>query len=622
MIALPPAVWLLLLAPVAALLLGFFIFRPFKPRWIHLPILASCLVVSACALWLLAWTYTGRGLDMPLYTWMIAQRWGIPFGVRIDGVGASVLAMVAVVGTLIHVYAAGYMKEDPGFPRFFLLFHLFFLAMIGLLISNNFVQLYLFWELVGAASYLLIGYWHHKESARRAGLQAFLVNRVGDFGLMLAVLILAGRFFGNTRFYLLPQFVAALAPEETALIGWLLFWAATAKSAQFPLYFWLPDAMEGPTPVSALMHAATMVTAGIFLLVRSWPLISVVPRLPEAIAAVGAATCLGAAFLAATKTDLKRILAYSTVSHLGLMTFAIGLGQVGAAVFHLITHGFFKAVLFLCAGNIAHALGRSTASVSEVGGLRRELPVTFACFTAAALSACGFWPLAGFYSKDAILDAAFHHGPVFAAASLVIAFGSAFYMGRMAFLTFFGSRAEQSRPGRHPHEAPPIMAVPVVFLCLGAVGAGWLSAGLMRTMFSGWFNPAQPPSLPGFSWSVSAAGTGAAVLGLGLAYALAMARPGWDWRWRQSRPGLERFFDCDFGWKPAMAGLAGAVAWTAELAGRVFDKGVWDRVIEGSASFSLALSRAGGKLATGSLGDSLWWLGTGAAGFLAWAVLR
>jgi NADH-quinone oxidoreductase subunit L len=621
MSSLPIAVWLLVLAPVSALLLGFFVLRPLKPRWTHWPILASCLAVSASAAWLLAWVHAGRGLDVPIYTWMITERWGIPFGVRVDGVGASVLAMVAVVGTLIHVYAAAYMKDDPGLPRFILLFHLFFLAMVGLLMSNNYVQLYLFWELVGAVSYLLIGYWHHKESARRASLQAFLVNRVGDFGLMLAVLILAGRFFGNTRFHLLPQFTAALASEETAVIGWLLFWAATAKSAQFPLYFWLPDAMEGPTPVSALMHAATMVTAGIFLLARSWPLISVVPHLPETIAWVGALTCLGAALIACTKTDLKRILAYSTVSHLGLMTFALGLGQVGAAVFHLVTHGFFKAALFLCAGNIAHAIGKPTATVSEVGGLRRELPVTFACFTAAALSACGLWPLAGFYSKDAILDAAFHHGPVFAAAGVLIAFISAFYMGRMLFLAFFGDRPEQKRSG-HPHEVGPVMAVPVVFLSLGAVGAGWLSGGLMKTMLSGWPNPADVPSLPEFSWTVFSMGTGAALLGLAAAYFLTMSRPSWDWRWRASYPGLERLFDSDFGWKPAMAGVAAAARWMADLAGRAFDRGLWDRGIEGTAAASQSLSRAGGRLATGSLSDSLWWLTTGAAGLLALAVWK
>ncbi len=395
----PLAVLVLFAAPVAALLLGFFVMRTLKPEWTHLPILASCAAVAAAAVWLASRAYTGWTYDGDLCTWMIAGDWKVSFGVRIDGLSACVLAMVSVVGGLIHVYASGYMEKDPGFSRFFLCFHLFFLAMIGLLVSNNYVQLYLFWELVGLASYLLIGFWYQKKSARDAAMQAFMTNRIGDFGLMLALLLLLLVFPGTgTHFSLVFPLVASAGPKLVGLIGFLLFWAATAKSAQFPLYFWLPDAMEGPTPVSALMHAATMVTAGIFLLARSWPIVAVVPGLPATIAAIGAFTSIAAAVIAGTKTDLKRILAYSTVSHLGLMAFGLGLGAVGPAVFHLVTHGFFKAVLFLCAGNIAHAVGKSTASVDDAGGLAKKMPLTFFCFTIAALSLAGIWPLAGFFS--------------------------------------------------------------------------------------------------------------------------------------------------------------------------------------------------------------------------------
>ena len=362
------------------------------------------------------------------------------------------------------------------------------------------------------------------------------------------------------------------------------------------------------------MHAATMVTAGIFLLLRSWPLLSVVPGLPETIACVGAATALMAGVVACMKTDLKRILAYSTVSHLGLMAFAVGLGQPAAAAFHLITHGFFKAVLFLCAGNIAHALGKSTASIDEVGGLRKKLPLTFACFTAAALSSAGIWPLAGFFSKDAILDAAFHHGPVFGAVSLVIAFLSAFYIFRMLFLTFFGERAEQAPPA-HPHEAPPIMAVPVVFLAFGALGAGWLSSGVMRMLLSGWPPGMAAPALPAFSWGVFAGGTSMALAGAAAAFALAVLRPSWDWRWRREHPLLERVLDSDFGWKPLLA------PWPPATPG--FRP--WAGPRPGTLHRGPPLSPRSGPSGSRPVrepADSLWWMMTGTAVLLAAAVLR
>jgi NADH-quinone oxidoreductase subunit L len=620
MIHIPLAVYLLFAAPLAALAVGFFVLRPYKPEWTHIPILISCAVVCVCAAYLAALVYTGRGLDGTLFQWMVAGDWDVPFGVRIDGIGVSVLAMVSLVGALIHVYAAGYMKGDPGFARFFLVFHLFYLSMIGLLVSNNYVQFYLFWELVGVCSYFLIGYWMQKESARRAALQAFLTLRVADFGLMLAVLILMG-LYRNTRFAALYAVAPGIPAGVLALLGVLFVWAAAGKSALFPLYFWLPDAMEGPTPVSALMHAATMVTAGIFLLVRSWPLIRLVPGLPELIAVVGAATAIFAALLAASQTDLKRILAYSTVSHLGLMAFGLGLGQVAAGVFHLVTHGFFKAVLFLCAGVLAHAAGKSTVTVSEVGGLRGKMPLTFLCFLAAALSLAGCPFTAGFYSKDAILDAAFAHGGWAVPAGLAIAAGSAFYISRMLFLTFFGSRPEQQPPA-HPHEAPPVMAMPVMFLSAGAVAVGWLGHGFVRMLLSGWPQSVPLPVLAEPTLAVSAAGLGAAALGAGAAYWLTMRLPSWDWEWRSRRPGLAALFAEDLGWRRVPAACVTSAVWFADQVGRVLDHDSWDAAIEGSAGVCRRLSEAGGRLATGSLSDSLWWVMTVAAALLAWAGLR
>ena len=620
MIDIPLAVYLLFAAPLAALAVGFFVTRRYQPEATYIPILLSCAVVCACSAYLAAFVYSGRGLDGTLFRWMVAGDWDVPFGVRIDGIGVSVLVMVSLVGALIHLYAVGYMKGDPGFARFFLVFHLFYLSMIGLLVSNNYVQFYLFWELVGVCSYFLIGFWMHKPAARRAALQAFLTLRVADFGLMLAVLMLMG-LYRNTRFAALYAIVPGIPAGILAWLGVLFVWAAAGKSALFPLYFWLPDAMEGPTPVSALMHAATMVTAGIFLLVRSWPLIRAVPGLPESIAVLGACTALFAALLAATQTDLKRILAYSTVSHLGLMAFGLGLGQVTASIFHLVTHGFFKAVLFLCAGILAHAAGKSTVTVSEVGGLRRKMPMTFLCFLAAALSLAGFPLTAGFYSKDAILAAAFAHGGWAVPAGLAIAAGSAFYISRMLFLIFFGSRPEQ-KPLEHPHEAPPVMAVPVMFLSTGAVCVGWLGRDLARMLGSGWPKSVPGPVLEGPTLAVSSAGLAAAALGAAAAYWLTMRRPSWDWQWRRQRPGLEALFFEDLGWRRVPAACVTAAVWFADKVGRVLDRDCWDAAIEGSAGVCRRLSEAGGRLATGRLSDSLWWVLTGAAALLAWAGWR
>ena len=618
---LPLPAFLLFAAPIFALLVGFFVMRPAAPRYTHLPILASCAVVGGCAIWIASRVYFfGEGFDLPLGDWMVAGNWSLQFGVRVDGLSASVLAMIAVVGGLIHVYASGYMAEEEGFSRFFLAFHLFFLSMIGLVLANNYVQLYLFWELTGLASYLLIGHWYHKKSARDAAFQAFMTNRIGDFGLMLGILILL-YLFKHTRYAMLfPVLAAAREPMLIPVVGFLFFWAACGKSAQFPLYFWLPDAMEGPTPVSALMHAATMVTAGIFLLARSWPLIAAVAQLPALIAAVGAFTAIFSGVLAGTRRDLKRILAYSTVSHLGIMAFGLGLGQPAAAVFHLITHGFFKAVLFLCAGNIAHALHKPTANIDEVGGLRKAMPLTFVCFLLAALSLAGLPPFAGFYSKDAIIGAALEAGGWRAGAGALIGVLSGFYIFRMLFLTFFGPSKRQAGPA-HFHEAAPVCGVPIAFLTVGAVSVGWLHHSFSRMIATGW--PSRTPirGMAEITWSSMAAGTGLALVGAALAYAATLGAPEWEWAWRERHPSLEAAFDADFGWK-TVVGLSGyAFKGLANGVGRSFDKKIWDGVLESTADWARGLGGIGSELNTGSLNDSLWWMLMGAAALL-WSALR
>ncbi len=627
----PLAAWLLFAAPVSAILLGFFVLRRVKPEWTHLPVLVSCAVVTAAAFWLAADVYTGHSFDLNLFRWAGAGTFGVDFGLRIDGPGVAVLSMVAFVGSLIHLYAAGYMKGDPGFSRFFLVFHLFFLAMIGLLTANNYVQLYLFWELVGVCSYLLVGFWYHKESARKAALKAFITNRVGDFGLLLALLLIIFQF-KITHFHLLYLKAASGASFDLLpLIGVALVWAACAKSAQFPLYFWLPDAMEGPTPTSALMHAATMVTAGVFLLVRSWPLISLVPGLPHLVAWIGGFTALFAAIIAGTKKDLKRILAYSTVSHLGLMMLALGLDQVGTAIFHLIVHGFFKAALFLCAGNIAHALHQPTANVDDVGGLQKSMRLTYLSFLLAALSLAGVFPFGGFFSKDAILDAAWHHGGALAVMGMLVAAGSAFYIFRMLFLTFYGARPEQ-KGAPHAHEAEPVLGVPVLFLALGAAAAGLLKGPIerfvvlgMRGMPSGLpelhlvLNLPGEPAMPELNLLVAGLGTLMAALGAFAAWRLTMSDPGFDWRWRGGP--VEAAFEADFGWKPLVAGCESAISRTAGFVGRTLDKGGVDGLVEGTNGLLRSAGAAIARSARGRVNDYLWWMLAGTA-LLLGRVLR
>jgi len=524
--------------------------------------------------------------------------------------------MVASVGTLIHLYSTEYMRGDPGYGRFFLCLHFFFLSMVGLLVSDNYLQMYLFWEGVGAASYLLIGFWYQKESARRAALKAFLTNRAGDLGFMMAIFLML-RSFGTVRFTeLFPMLPGADATLVTLVAG-LLAWAAAAKSAQFPLHIWLPDAMEGPTPVSALIHAATMVTAGVFMLSRSAAFLKAAPAVAQILIAVGALTALGAALVASVKTDLKRVLAYSTVSHLGLMTMGLGLGATAAAVFHLATHGFFKALLFLCVGNVLHALKKHSAGVDEVGGLRRFMPFTTAAFAIGALSSAGFFPLAGFFSKDRILDAAFHHGgPLLKFVALLLSAVSAFYIFRLLFLTFLGPCPKQHAAPRQAHEPGLWMRGPVAVLALGAFAVGWFSEAFANMLqvdpAAGW------ATLEPLSFPVSLASAAAAALGIVAAYALCLARPEAEWEWRREHPTLAGYLEGEFGWQGfVVATVVRPARGVSSFVGRTWDAKTWDRAIEGVAEDAWKAADAFCKLATGLLNDYLWWMLFGAAA-LAW----
>ncbi len=396
----------------------------------------------------------------------------IEFGMITDPLAMLMLLVVTGVGSAIHVYSLGYMKGDPGFSRFFACLSLFTFSMLGIVLSNNFIQIFIFWELVGASSYLLIGFWFERPSAADAGKKAFLTTRIGDVGMMLGILWLwsyAGTFNFAEIQAKLPSL--GLSPGTLAFIGILIFTGAVGKSAQVPLHVWLPDAMEGPTPVSALIHAATMVAAGVYMLCRvSW-LILPSATASTLIAWIGGITAIMAATIAIAQNDIKRILAYSTLSQLGYMVMTVGLGGPTQAMFHLTTHAFFKALLFLGAGSVILALHHEQ-DIWKMGGLWKKTPITFWTFLIGTLALAGVPPLSGFYSKDEILLLAFEKStPLFIMATAT-AFLTAYYMGREVFVVFFGQPRDRHAYD-HAHESPLVMTLPLVFLALLSIVAGW-----------------------------------------------------------------------------------------------------------------------------------------------------
>jgi NADH-quinone oxidoreductase subunit L len=411
------------------------------------------------------------------YDWFVSGNLRVAFDLRFDQLSATLALLVTGVGALIHLYSIGYMAAEQRRGTYFAWLNLFAAAMLILVLAQNFLVMFLGWEGVGLCSYLLIGFWYTRPEVPPAAKKAFIANRIGDVGFLLAMFLIFAKF-RSLDFDQVFGGVSGLAGGAVTAIALLLFLACIGKSAQIPLYVWLPDAMAGPTPVSALIHAATMVTAGVFLVARTHVLFEASSSAATVVVVIGAVTALLAAVVATAQDDIKRILAYSTVSQLGYMFIAVGLGPIGyvAGIFHLVTHAFFKAQLFLGAGSVMHGNDDST-DVKQFGGLRRVMPLTFVTTVAAWLAIIGFPFTSGFYSKDQILGAAFDHGGVglFAWVIGVLTAGlTGFYMSRLVFLTFFG---EPRWPeGRHPHESPPVMTLPLVVLGLLALVAGaWLS---------------------------------------------------------------------------------------------------------------------------------------------------
>ena len=451
-----------------------------RAHWVAVPAAGLSFVV---ALLISLQVFRGHSLDVTLYPWVVAGNFQVPIGFLVDPLSTVMMLTVTFVGFLIHVYSIGYMHGDPGYPRFFAYLNLFMFAMLILVLANNYLLMFLGWEGVGLCSYLLIGFWYEKKTATDAGNKAFLVNRVGDAGFLLGLFLL-WTTFGTLEYGAIFAQAATLQAQLTApafggasLVTWitlLLFIGAMGKSAQLPLYVWLPDAMEGPTPVSALIHAATMVTAGVYMVARSSPLYSLAPPTLELVAWVGALTALFAATIACVQTDIKRVIAYSTISQLGYMFLGAGVGAYASGIFHLATHAFFKALLFLGAGAVIHAL-HGEQDLQRMGGLRRPLKLTAGTFLAGAAANAGVFPLAGFWSKDEILFAAFNTGHYgLWALGLVGAFLTAFYMTRLYCLTFEGPFRGDPAHARHLHDAPPSMGLPLLVLALGAVVVGGL----------------------------------------------------------------------------------------------------------------------------------------------------
>jgi NADH-quinone oxidoreductase subunit L len=484
------ASWLLIALPLAGaavLLLG----GRRTDRWGHL--LGTATVVAAFVIALLC-TFQLAGLDersvdVDLFTFISAGDLDVRAGLLYDPLSAVFVLLITGVGSLIHIYSIGYMAHDPARRRFFAYLNLFVAAMLLLVLGNSFVALYVGWEGVGLASYLLIAFWYTRPAAATAAKKAFIMNRVGDVGLALAIFLMFSQL-GTTSYDGVFGAVGTLAGGTVTALGLLLLLGACGKSGQFPLQAWLPDAMEGPTPVSALIHAATMVTAGVYLIARSAPIYDETPTARTVVLAIGALTLLIGAIAGCAYDDIKKVLAYSTVSQIGYMFLAVGLGPAGyvAGLAHLLAHGFFKAGLFLGAGSVMHAMN-DQVDMRRFGGLWKKLPVTFVTFGLGYLALIGFPFLSGYYTKDAIIEATFDRGDAFGYALggvAVLAAGlTAFYMTRLMLMTFFGRPRWED--GVHPHESPAVMTLPMVVLAVGSVFSGALLVAVFP--LSDWLEP-------------------------------------------------------------------------------------------------------------------------------------
>ncbi|MGE5700490.1 MAG: NADH-quinone oxidoreductase subunit L [Deltaproteobacteria bacterium] len=493
-----------------------------------------------------------------LFPWIQAGSFSASAALQLDPLSSVMILVVTGVGFLIHVYSAGYMSHEKAFARYFVYLNLFTFAMLILVLGSNYLLMFVGWEGVGLCSYLLIGYWYEKKSASDAGKKAFIVNRIGDFGFILGMFLLFWTFgtLDYTQVFAKVPLLSAngvLTTEIATAITLLFFIGATGKSAQIPLYVWLPDAMEGPTPVSALIHAATMVTAGVYMVARSNALYLLSPASMAVVAVVGAATAIFSATIGITQNDIKRVLAYSTVSQLGYMFLACGVGAFTAGIFHLMTHAFFKALLFLGSGSVIHALS-GEQDMRKMGSLKKHLPITFTTMFVATLAIAGIPGLSGFFSKDEILWKAFsseHGHPALWAVGALAAGITAFYMFRLIFMTFFGASRMEPHVEKHVHESPFSMTVPLMLLAVLSVAGGWIGIPEVlggHNYFEEWLAPVFAHGAAGahgaahhpiaLEMGLMAGSVAVAICGIGLAYYLYRVRTEKPRKIAEAVPGL------------------------------------------------------------------------------------
>jgi len=581
-----------------------------------------------------------------LATWIRAGSFQADFAFYLDQLSLIMLLVVTGVGFLIHIYSVGYMWEEAGFYRFFAYLNLFMFFMLTLVLSSNYLLMFVGWEGVGLASYLLIGFWFTKDSAASAGKKAFIVNRVGDFGFLIALFLLI-KHFGSLNFETVFQGVSPMSPETggaglLTAIGLLLMVGAAGKSAQIPLYVWLPDAMEGPTPVSALIHAATMVTAGVYMVARSHVIFDRAPSALTVVAIIGTLTALFAATIGIAQTDIKKVLAYSTISQLGYMFMACGVAAYSAGVFHLMTHAFFKGLLFLAAGSVIHAVG-GEQDMRRMGGLKEHIPWTFWTMTAATFAIAGFPPFAGFFSKDEILFRAAQVSLVYWGIGVFTAFLTSFYMFRLWFMTFFGTYrgtepAGEGHGGHDAHghdehghggihESPKVMLAPLVVLAVLSLVGGWVGSARFEKFLSPVFNaavvtPAAEAAEHGSEMLFTGISVFAAALGLYLAWLFYYRRPELP---QQIASGLGGLYEAvvhkyyvdelyaNLFVKPLIAGSS-LILWHG------IDRDVIDATLDNSAHGANEVSDSFRHMQSGNLRSYAGWVAAGAAVVIAYMI--
>ena len=592
-----------LLAPLAGAIFNGVLGSPFR-KHAHWVAVLAILVSWAAAYQLLLYALSGGTLNLNFYTWVPVGDFRAPFGLLLDALSAFMAFTVTTVSLFIHIYSAGYMHGDPGYRRYFAYLNLFVFSMLLLVLANNFLLLFVGWEAVGLCSYLLIGFWYEKKSASDAGKKAFIVNRIGDAGFLLGILTLFSTF-GSVEYTEVFERAPEVGAAVLGTIGLLLFIGAVGKSAQFPLYVWLPDAMEGPTPVSALIHAATMVTAGVYMVARAHAIFGANASISNLVASIGAFTALFSASIALVNDDIKRILAYSTISQLGYMFIGVGLGAYTAGMFHLFTHAFFKALLFLAAGSVMHAL-HGELNIWKMGGLWRKLPWTGGMFLIGALALAGIPPFAGFFSKDEILKAAYEsgHQVIWAVGTLTVLL-TAFYMFRAFFVVFLGKPRDPELYEK-AHESPLVMLIPMGVLAFGSLVTGFPAHGIAE--FLGQTLPA-----PEFHDSASSLPLTlsllSALIGIGVAAALYLYnRPSPETLIRWTKPLYKLlkgkyYVDEIYEWL-----VVKPVRGLAVLSFKLFDRVLIDGTVNALAWISAAFGGALRKLQTGAVSTYALWM--------------